>query len=122
MKKKDNKSKSSKKLSMPGNIGYLVYTVASGTLFVYFILLFLLNPIAVKNFLTGLFTVSSAITCELDGKELLVGTNSDYELECDECSESLAKELKKNQIIYLDYEKNLENIRSYIISIGGKCE
>ena len=66
------------------------------------------------------------MTCTLDGKEYIISTDTNYDVECETgdeyCSDGMIKDIKENCVTYLDHEKNVENIRNYIKSKGGSCE
>ena len=93
-------------------------------IFVIFMALF--NPSSTGRFFKSVYTTSTGLTCTLDGKEYIISTDTNYDVECESgdeyCSDEMIKDIKENCVTYINHEKNAENIRNYIKSKGGSCE
>lgn len=105
------------------NIFFIISIVLGDILLVYFILMAIFNPSVVVRFFKSFVTESGSITCTLNDQEYVISTDSNYDVECNSnnCSKGMIKDLKENYVIYLDYEKNLDNMVKYFEQNGGSC-
>lgn len=103
------------------SIFYTISVLLGEILLIYFIFMTLYNPSSVGRFFKSFIIESTGTTCVLNDKEYNIGTDSNYDVECDECSKAMIKDIKENYIIYLDHEKNFDNMKKYFESNGGYC-